>query len=115
MSARPRKRRPGAPRRGPLRDEDHKRWVSRHFCCTCYTHSEPGDLNTESVSQAAHTSHNGMSSKGGDDTVVPLCPECHTAYDRNHDEFEFRRGVNLREKAKEYRAASPFNRERGVA
>jgi hypothetical protein len=58
----PIKKRRGA-RRGPWRSESKRRWIAGLPCIICYSPD----------TQAAHTSHNGMSSKGPDTDLVPLC------------------------------------------
>jgi len=62
--------RPGAPRKGPARDEEYKAWIRTLDCCACGT---PGR------SEAAHSGvDGGMSMKASDFSCVPLCAECHT-------------------------------------
>ncbi len=53
-------------------------------------------------SQAAHTANNGMSSKGGDETCVPLSPDKHREYDAGRKAFEAKYNVNMREIAASY-------------
>ena len=81
-SAPPRKRRPGAPRRGPLRSPSFRRWLVENFkCAVC----------DSPYVQAAHTVNNGQSSKGPDSTCVTLCcrgDNHHAEYDAGRAAFE---------------------------
>jgi len=62
--------RPGAPRRGPARDEGYKAWIRSLPCCVCHRGAP---------SEAAHTGiDGGMSMKASDYSCVPLCTECHS-------------------------------------
>lgn len=81
-TTRPNRKRPGPPRRGPWRSEAYRRWVASH---PCIISGEPA--------QAAHVTHNGMSSKGPDSEIVPLAP----IY---HDELDGRRKLPNGERGK---------------
>lgn len=48
----------------------------------------------------AHTTNNGMSSKGGDDTCAPLCREHHREFDSDRKAFERKYGVDMQDVAK---------------
>lgn len=76
-----RKRRPGPARKGPMRSEAYRRWVSRFRCCVCNPLSLDMGECCEGNSQAAHAERNGMSSKGPDSSCVPLCVAHHNWYD----------------------------------
>lgn len=93
-----RKRRPGPPRRGPMRDLAYRRWI-RELICIVYG---PGRLweNLNCVTaptDAAHTENNGMSSKGPDSSCVPLCRVHHREYDAGREAFERKYNVNMRQ------------------
>jgi hypothetical protein len=96
-----RKRRPGPPRKGPMRSEKYRRWVSQHLCCVCFG-CHPMSLEAESFSQACHTENNGGSSKGPDSSCVPLCVEHHVEYDAGRKALEKKHGVNMKEIAAQY-------------
>lgn len=49
------------------------------------------------VCDPAHTTNNGMGSKGGDDTCAPLCRVHHMEYDRGRDAFERKYIINMRD------------------
>jgi hypothetical protein len=73
----PIRKRRGA-RRGPWRSVKFRRFIASLPCLICRA---PG-------TQAAHTEHNGMASKGPDSSCVPLCP-------RHHDELDGRRQLSI--------------------
>ncbi len=85
-SGKPRSRRPGVRRSSRVLDPQRLAWIRRLPCWACYRQSYDADLMTCSRwhrvrSEAAHiglsTDRRGLSQKHGDDTAIPLCPDCH--------------------------------------
>ncbi len=89
-------------RRGPLRSQDYKTWLSETCACiVCALLFEgegmPGGLR--SPVDPAHTSNNGMSSKGPDSACAPLCRMHHDEYDAGRARFERKYAVNMAREA----------------
>lgn len=102
----PRKR--AKPRRvSVVRSPEYREYV-RTICCTiceklCRTCGGKCIGQGDCVGvwcDAAHTTNNGMSSKGGDDTCAPLCRVHHAEYDADRKAFERKYGVDMKAVAK---------------
>lgn len=88
-------------RRGPLRDPKYRAWL-RRFCCMLRGQDNFRSCDSWQV-DPAHTGRvNGMSSKAGDDTCLPLCRKHHAEYDSGRVAFEKKYGVDMKALAKEY-------------
>lgn len=92
MRAPVRKRRPGPPRRGPLRDQKYMDWLKTKRCAVCF----------QVGCDPAHTVNNGMSSKGPDSSCVPLCRKHHEEYDAGRREFEFNNSIDMKAEAEQW-------------
>ncbi len=83
---RPNTKRPGPARRvSVVRDQPYMDWLKRELCVVCkyrYPGDGPDMTMQTTYSEPAHTAkNNGRSSKGPDDSCIPLCHEHHAEMD----------------------------------
>lgn len=96
-----RKKRPGKPRRGPMRDPQYRKWCTSETCAVCLlmiSREEYQNLNPFGcfVVDPAHTENNGASSKGRDSSCLPLGRMHHEEYDAGRKAFEKKYGVDMK-------------------
>lgn len=85
----PKKRRSGKPRRvSVVRDQRYMNWLKIFSCVACEKVLEDQGVfgrgarwYSSTDSDPAHTLSNGRSSKGGDDSCIPLCRHHHDEMD----------------------------------
>ncbi len=68
----------------PVRNPAYKRFVKRFACAAC---------GSTRLVDPAHTGEHGLGSKSSDLSVIPLCRDCHMAFDA--DPFGFAREQDL--------------------
>lgn len=87
----PKKRRSGKPRRvSVVRDKGYREWLTTQRCVACV--ARPRGFPERIWVDPAHTLNNGRSSKGGDDSCIPLCRH-------HHDEMDGRLNTKIVTKA----------------
>ncbi len=85
-----RQHRAGSLRKGPMRNRKYRLWLTTRWCIVCIPVAWRRPLI-----DPAHTSNNGLSSKGPDSSCVPLCREHHEAYDSGREAFEVKYNVSM--------------------
>jgi len=70
----------------PARDEAYRKWIKTRWCLACGR-----NWNID----PAHTGPHGPSQKASDYNCIPLCRECHQAYDKSPLAFAINRGWDL--------------------
>lgn len=63
------------------RNPKYRRWLRERECVCCRALRASDLVVADSISYAAHTSNNGMRSKGPDSGCAPLCLLHHDQYD----------------------------------
>jgi hypothetical protein len=103
-------RRRKRPRRvSVLRDQPYKDWLKKCRCVVCsilkLVYRDRLCASGSMPIDPAHTVNNGMSSKGPDNSCVPLCRVHHREYDAGREAFEVKYGISMqRESAAHYLA-----------
>jgi len=72
----------------PARDRQYLKWIKSLWCLGCGR-----NWNID----PAHTGPHGVSQKASDYSCIPLCRDCHRAYDRAPHAFAINHGWELSE------------------
>lgn len=77
------RRRPGKPRRGRVRDPKYLAWLREQWCAIC--EFRPGSEAGTGHIEAAHVGERGLGQKSDDRAAIPLCVRHHrTGADSHH-------------------------------